>query len=263
MRRNLLFLFMVGVLLAGSAMFGIAADKGPWQASKGTLPEVSTPVGYTDDGAPVYLARVMKGGAPVLGWFTPSMGKAQILDGPRTMAAQAFDVWSGAGRWVAADASSLPPDALSAGKGADGRPVLLARVSYQGWLVPAAFDWQEESAVADIAGTRMSFSTFEVLVPDWTNVKNAGSMPVFLAGKDSDGSDLAPLRAPKERAFTPASGRPAAARATSRTAARRSSWASRGTRFSSAPEPGCGPRAGISPSARSRQALTMTAAPCT
>jgi hypothetical protein len=203
MRRNLLVLFLAAAFLSGAAMSGVAADKGPWQASKGALPELATPVGYTGSGAPVYLVRVMKGSVPSLGWFSPSTGKAQILEATRTVAAPAFDAWTGTGRWVPADASSLPADAFSAGKGADGRQVLLARVSYQGWLVPAVFNWQEETAVADIAGTRVSFSTFEVLVPDWTSVKNAGSMPVFAAGTDSDGSDLAPLRAPRGKGLHP------------------------------------------------------------
>ena len=202
MRRNVLVLLLSGVLLSGFAVSGFAADKGPWQASKGDLPGLSTPVGYTGSGSPVYLARVMKAGVPVLGSFSPPSSKAQILEASRTVDAAAFDVWTGTGRWVPASPSSLPADAFSAGKGADGRQVLIVRVSYAGWLVPAVFNWQEETAVADIGGDRMSFGTFEVLVPDWARVESAGAAP-FVAGRDSDGSDLVPLRAPRGKGLHP------------------------------------------------------------
>ncbi|HET6452680.1 MAG TPA: DM9 repeat-containing protein [Spirochaetia bacterium] len=200
MRRSLLVLFLACLVLSSA----VAADKPAWLAAKGALPGLAMPVGYTDTGAPVYMARVVKSGVASIGRFVPPTVTAQIMMAKRTAPAASFELWTGAGRWVPADASSLPADAISAGRGADGRDVLLARVSYRGWLVPAMFDWQQEAAVADIAGARMTFSTFEVLVPDWVNVKNVDAMQsAFVGGTDADGSNLVPLRAARGKGVHP------------------------------------------------------------
>ena len=188
-RTSSLFLLLA---LASITLFSQAQD---WQpAVSGRLPALSTPVGYTSAGGVVFLARSVKAGRASLGWFDADTGKAILIEGDKSIPASNFDIYAGAGRWVAAQ--KIPEVALSAGKGADGQPAFILRVSSGAWLIPAVYSASDEAAVAFIDGKRTLFGSFEVLVPDWASSGDGNAVRQgFVSAKDSNGSALLPFRA--------------------------------------------------------------------
>jgi hypothetical protein len=174
-----------------------------WQpAANGALPAYSTPVGYSEENTPIFLARSARSGVTSLGWFDPRTRKAMMIGLDKATLANAYEVYAAAGRWVHGDANSIPPDAISAGKGPDGRPVYVLRVSSGGRLVPAVYSANDRAAVAFIGGKRMLFSDFEVLAPDWAGARDSVD-EAFRGATDSDGSPLVPFRATQGRGLHP------------------------------------------------------------
>jgi len=193
------------LLLTGATLVPLSAQATGWQpATGGKLPDLSTPVGYSAEGTLLFLARSVKSGAASLGWFDSKTGKALLLGADKTLPAASFEIYTGAGRWLAADADTLPENAISAGDGADGQPVHVLRVSKSGWLVPAIFSAKDHAAVAYIGGKRLLFGSFEVLAPDWAGVKDETAQDqAFRAGADANGASLVPLRAAQGNGLHP------------------------------------------------------------
>jgi hypothetical protein len=181
------------LVLAVSAM-SAAAQKPVWEpASGGAAVEGAIPVGYDRSGSPLYLARSIKRGAAAVGYYDPAEGRARILEAEGTVVEGNYELYTGTGVWVEASADTIPADAFSAGRGGDGAPVYLLRVSYKGRLVPAVYNGRNRSASAEIDGERLEFENFEVLVPDWVPFRpNMDFSAVFHGNlKDKDAAQHA------------------------------------------------------------------------
>ena len=175
----------------------LSAQAPDWQASvNGRLPDISTPVGYSADGSTLYLVRSSRSGVTSVGWFEAKTGRAFLIGPDRPSPAASFEVYAGAGRWIAGDATSIPANAVSAGTGPDGQPLYVLRVSSGGVLMPAAWSAETGAAAAFIGGRRILFSTFEVLVPDWARLSDPDALSqAFRSGAGANNAALVPLRA--------------------------------------------------------------------
>ena len=183
------------LFLVATAGMRLSAQAPDWQAPVNGRPlDISTPVGYSAAGTPLYLIRSAVQGVTRIGWFDSGTGRATLMSVDRPAAARAFEVYAGAGRWVPSTVDTVPADSITAGTDANGQPMNILRVSAGGWLIPAIYSADDNAAVAFVGGRRLLFSSFEALVPDWARA--AGSFrQAFRGGTDSDGGPLVPFRA--------------------------------------------------------------------
>ena len=206
--KKLAFVLAILFLLSVASVFAQALT---WQAaSSGSVPAFATPVGHTPDGKLLYLVRtgVWKRRPGVfyirpgtshtrIGYDDPSRRTSRLYGNQQAVSASSYDVYSGGDRWVSASVDRMPPNVISAGARADGTPVDILRVSYDGWVVPAYYSPADHAAVAYIDGKRLLFTTFQALEPAWVSAASPGAAgQAFRAATDSDGNPLVPLRSP-------------------------------------------------------------------